>query len=103
LPKRTKEDERGDSFGDAVRRALPSLLPAFSSSFGSFGYQLSLGGRTRRSSEREPVGTPGGVAAALGGWLPSLTLSFDYLTKTTKIAIGLRSPLSIPARSPNQK
>jgi hypothetical protein len=43
LPKGTKEGERGDSVGYAVRQALPSLLPAFSSSFVSFGYQLSLG------------------------------------------------------------
>jgi len=43
LPKGTKEAERGDSVGYAVRWALPSLLPAFSSSFASFGYQLSLG------------------------------------------------------------
>ena len=77
LPKRTKEGERGDSIGYAVRRARSSLLPAFSSSFVSFGYQLSLGGRTRRSSEREPAGTPSGDADVAGGWLPSLTLAFD--------------------------
>ena len=47
LPKRTKEGERGDSVGYAVRRARPSLLPAFSSSFVSFGYQLALGERTK--------------------------------------------------------
>ncbi len=43
LPKGTKEGERDDSVGYAARRALPSLLPAFLSSFVSFGYQLSLG------------------------------------------------------------
>jgi hypothetical protein len=73
LPKRTKEGERGDAVGYAVRRARSSLLPPFSSSFVSFGYQLSLGGRTRRSSERAPAATPSGDAGALGGWLPSLT------------------------------
>jgi hypothetical protein len=50
-----------------------------------------------------PAGTPSGDADVAGGWLPSLTFAFDSLTKTTKIALGLRSPLSIPARSPNQK
>ncbi len=56
-----------------------------------------------RSSERAPASTPSGDAGALGGWLPSLTFAFDFLTRTTKIATGLRLPLSIPARSPNQK
>ena len=40
LPKRTKGGERGGAVGYAVRRAVPSLLPAFSSPFVSFGYQL---------------------------------------------------------------
>lgn len=44
LPRRTKEDERGDLSADAVRRALPRLLPALSSCFASFGYQVSWGG-----------------------------------------------------------
>ena len=48
-------------------------VAAFSSSFVSFGYQLSLGWRTRRSSEREPADTPSGDTAVVGCWLPSLT------------------------------
>ncbi len=56
-----------------------------------------------RSSERAPAGTPSGDAGALGGWLPSLTFAFDFLTTTKKIVTGLRSPLSIPARSANQR
>ena len=78
LPKGTKEGERGDLVGHALRRAVPSLLPTLSSSFVSFGYQCPLGWRTRRCSERAPAGTPSGDAGAPGGWLPSLTLSFAY-------------------------
>ena len=36
-----------------------------------------------------------------GGWLPSLTLAFDFLTKITRIAIGLRLPLPLRTRLPN--
>jgi hypothetical protein len=78
LPKRTKKGERGVSVGYAVRRARSSLLPPLLSSFVSFGYQLSLGGRTRRASEREPAGTPSGDAAVAGDRLPSLTFTFDH-------------------------
>jgi hypothetical protein len=56
LPKGTKKGERGDAVGYAVRRALPSLLPAFSSSFVSFGYQLSLGSEPDGSANgRQPA------------------------------------------------
>ncbi len=83
LPKRTKEGERGDSVGHAVRWVRPSMLPVFSSSFVSFGHSLSLGERTSRSSERAPAGTPSGNADAPGGWLPSLTLALACSVNTT--------------------
>ena len=45
LPKSANEGARGDSGGYAVLRARSSLLLPFSSTFVSFGYQLSLGGQ----------------------------------------------------------
>ena len=41
--------------------------------------QMITNGPTRRSSEREPGGTPSGDADAAGGWPPSLTFAFGHV------------------------
>ncbi len=56
-----------------------------------------------RSSERAPASTPSGDADLAGGWLPSLTFAFDFLTPTKQIATGLQTSPPVPARSPNQR